>query len=90
MDTLAQGKHDVGLKIVLAHWMRCLRIVFVQEGAAAEAIRRIIIRRKRETEQVCRKSSKIEPRIGPPARLEAIKIKLTIRLGGQVPFAVGY
>src|SRR5947208_13498350 len=72
------GKHDVGLKIVLAHGVRCLRVVFAHQGAAAEAIRRIIIHRKRETEQVRRKPSKIEPRIGPTARLEAIKIELTI------------
>ena len=78
METLAQGKHDVGLKIVLAHGVRCLRVVFAHQGAAAEAIRRIIIHRKRETEQVRRKPSKIEPRIGPTARLEAIKIELTI------------
>ena len=78
LETLAQGKHDVGLKIFLVHGVRSLRVVFAHEGAAAEAIRRIIIHSKRETEQVRRKSSKIEPRIRPTARLEAIKIKLTI------------
>src|SRR5437870_13641069 len=44
----------------------------------AYAIRLFIVVGECEAEKVGRASSQIKPRIGPPARLEAIKIKATV------------
>src|SRR5213593_2693889 len=78
LETLAERKHDKRLKVLLEHRVLGLPVVITQKGIAAEAVGCIIVSRKREAKQVCCEPSEVQPWIGPPARLEAIKIELAI------------
>jgi hypothetical protein len=75
LETLAEGKHDVESEIVLAYGVLCFRVVLTQEFVPADAIRSSVRGRKRKAQEVCREPSEIEPRVRPPAVLEAIKVE---------------
>jgi len=58
--------------------VRCLRVVISQEIVEADVTCLLIVVGEREAEEVSRESSQIKPRVGPPTRLEAVKIEATV------------
>src|SRR5436309_894869 len=85
LEAPAEGKQYVRLQGVFVRRVFRLGVVIPDEGLAADAITRKIGRRKRETQQVCQKSSEIEPRVGESTRVEAVQIEVAI---DSIPDAV--
>src|SRR5438876_369452 len=77
-ETLAQSEDGIKVKTIVMHRVLCFRVVVRQKLVPAHAIRRIVIVRKREAQEVCPESSEIEAGVRAPARFETIKVEISV------------